>query len=491
MQASDDIGVSRMQLLRSVNGWGPMTAEIGLDSIENQLRAEGRYVFDLATLGALPGDTIQYQALVYDNRPEPANVGETDFYTIEVISLEEYVEYMRMKVGVDQIQDEMNSLSNEIESIELRKIELAEQIEKLNKKLEDGEIDETAYREALAEMTKLMDELEKQMEALAEKLQRRAEQPELYDFEAPLHQQMKRIASQLKTEAKKNRGLKDELKQAIDSGQDLQTLTVQSKLIAQALKKMQPVGEKSLFKKEDMEKLVAAAELAGAAERLRYAILQQRDLADRLAAYKHRSSLTPTEQLRVSQMGVEQARLKAETAKVQKQLEELGEKHRDLLPKMSSGARNLAKALKNLDVERSQHTAAELASAGRARFAHQAAESAAVKLESLMSECQAQSNSNGPQDMDGCLTIPKEQWAKNMQQLTAGLKPSLGVGGSGGSGAGSYGSMASMTMQGPRQYSQGHGDAQNSQRFGQGTGNRAPHRRTSRCDGCQRRVSTS
>jgi hypothetical protein len=102
---------------------------------------------------------------------------------------------------------------------------------------------------------------------------------------------------------------------------------------------------------------------------------------------------------------------------------------------MSGSAKELAEKIrKDLGVEKDQSDAAAHAQASRGAPAHQSADTAATKLESLIKECKGMCNSAGD-DLDGALGLTRSQIAGALGELS-GARAGRGQGNGTGSGSG-------------------------------------------------------
>jgi len=198
---------------------------------------------------------------------------------------------------------------------------------------------------------------------------------------------------------------------------------------------------------QDLEKIRLASEMIMQAERIRSVILMQRELADRMARFRHKEKLGRLEQIRTTRMAEEQGQFRQELIDAVDTLRRLVVTAQEKLPKMIASVDGLCMAIDRLQVVRDQDDARQLATAGHGRYAHRAAERAAVKLESLLQDCQSMGGV-APDDLDGCLSLPRMRMANALRQLAQGRSfPSLGR--SGPNEAGFSGSMAQMTVLGP------------------------------------------
>ncbi len=112
--AHDDVQLESLQLNVLVND-----QPIGGVPLEDQdvrrEAAEGTYEFDLPLLGLKPGDRVRYFVTATDNyRPEP-HASDSRVQTMEVISLEQYAQFLREQYRMEHLRDEIAAIQERLE----------------------------------------------------------------------------------------------------------------------------------------------------------------------------------------------------------------------------------------------------------------------------------------------------------------------------------------------------------------------------------------
>jgi hypothetical protein len=469
IQATDDIAVSKLVLMVGVNGWGPDATPIEIQA-DQPTRVRGQFAFDLKELGARVGDVISYYASAYDNHPGGTHFADTPTHVIRVISLEEFKEFERQNYQMEELVKEFEANRRGLENLGADRKQILEELAALQKKLESGEQLSDDENKRLEKLEQLLKEFSEKADALAEQMHKQAEQTQLYDLEQPYREQLKQTAEQLRKQANDADALIEQSAQLHQQPQDSQAREGLRKAGEQFKQNEQPFdqqsGESMEKMEQDLERLQKADNLLAQAERLRTAILQQRDLADRLSQFRDRKSMSPEELKRSERMAKEQELLRQEVENAKEGLKKAAEDAKEKLPKMSAAAEQLCQSLGDMKVGEDQGQAARSARAGDGEQAFQAAESAAKKLESLLSQCQNAQGASQSGDLDGCLNLPRPGIEQSLKQLAQG-RSVPGMGQKGQSGAGFAGSQAKMSIYGPHQPTQGQSDARTSQAMGQ------------------------
>ena len=456
VSAADDVRVSRIALHRSVNGWGPWSIDLPLDAPSPRL-ARAEYVFDLPALGARPGDVIAYYATAFDNYPGGLHSADTARLVIRVVSQEDYVTFLRMRYRMEQVLEEIENYRRRLE--ELRKLgeELAQQYENMQEKIgPDGEKAADEDRKALADLAVRQAQYERLAQDLASDMFKRARQEEIYDFERAYSAMLAASASGLQERAGQSRGHRDRLEGFPLTGFSKRALAAYVKEGAELFQDQQrhnaQAQEQVAKTDKEMEAIRQADELLALVERLQAIAGQQRELADRLAIFRNKENLGPSEQIRAKRMADEQSALERDLQETLQQMDDLAPQAGGNLPKMSASVLKLAGLVKQLKVDRDQRDAARLAAAGSGRYAHVSAESAARKLESLMRECQGGTSAGAAgDDLDQALGLTKAALGQSLQQLSMGRGiPGMGREGQGRGEGGYYGSAARVSLVGPR-----------------------------------------
>ncbi|MEM6750418.1 MAG: hypothetical protein AAF612_08105 [Planctomycetota bacterium] len=457
--ARDDIGMNRIELHRGVNGWGPNTVPLQL-APPGGTRSTAAASFDLQALGVQAGDVITYFAVGYDNHPTQPRFAETEVFAIQVVSREDWLEHRRMREGLREVRQRIDPLLERLEALRQERESLLDELADLEAQRASGEPLTPQQHAARAELSRRLQEYASQAESLAQAMEQMSQQAALYDFEREVQEHMRQAAEGLRQQQDVAGQLAEALGQP---GQATPPGPGLSPPVTRMLEASEPWGDQTESPTEqvqnDLDRLSAASELVAEAERVRYVILEQRSLAQRMAVFRKVEKLDAAQQLRAAQLAQEQDQLRNELEAAQARLSELAVEHAEILPRMSAGAADLAERIESLRVLRDQESASRLAEAGEGRYAAIAAEDAADKLETLLSDCKNMGG-DGASDLDGCLSLPRESWNQQLAQLAASQR--LGMGSGRGSGYGMGGSMARMVVAGSPSGGEGDSDAQNS-----------------------------
>lgn len=471
VQASDDIAVNRLRLFRSINGWGPTAVDLPLNS-KRSTRVTSLTEFDLAALGARAGDVIQYFASVDDNCPPTGQSIDSDTYVIQVISEAEYLELARRDYQLDELEQELQKFRRQLDQLQADRNELLKPLEELQKKLEGDQSLSSEEQKQLQKLAKQVEDFQKQAEKVAKTLAERAAQPQLYDMEQPYQEMLQKLGQKLEQQAANAKQLAEKLAKnsqtASGTPQDQQQL---QETLDKFQKENDPFDEPSreeLRKSaEDLKLMQQADDLLANAEQLRSITLKQRDLADRLAQFRNQPRLTGDDQQRANRLAKEQELLQQELEEATQTLQKSAESARKDLPQMASDAQKLAQELSQMNVPGDQSQASRQARQGGGEQAHQASESAARKLESLMSKlCQCKgAGEEVASKMDGPLKLGAPGMQKSLSQLSQGRKmPGLPGNaesqGQAQTGQGIAGSRSKTVIMGPHQPSKGDSEAE-------------------------------
>ena len=445
-EAEDDVGIRSVDFVRGVNGFPPGTVQLepgGGDVTRTIARAH----FDTKELGAKAGDVIRCFGVAWDGHPDPAQSARSGVVTIEVVSEQDYAEMTRADQRFEDLTAEAAKLEEELRA-------LAEQREQLLKELERLERDEAAggasTEEARAELAKKLEEFAKRAEELAKSMQERADQPPLYDAEAPWQESLRKQAEGLREQTENANQLAGACKNPSAAGGQRRAEAGE-----RFKKEDQPFGEKAMAESgqmaQDLQKLAAAERLLEKTESVRQAILDQRAIADQMAQFRQKEKLTPQESMQLADLAEEQQELERRLDEARQELEQAASESQELLPKMSEQANGICQKIGESKAGENQRAASEAGRKGEGREAHESAEQAAKKLESLLSECCNNAQQQPmEQDLDGCLKMPKPGLKQALQQMAnARLGAMSSMGQRGGRGGGFSGMSASASIVGP------------------------------------------
>lgn len=461
MRATDDVKIDQIVLNMSVNGWTTGGKTLLPDSSDGRV-SHASWEFDLAELGARAGDVISYYASAYDNHPPDRQFTDTGTYWIQVISLQEYEDLARRNYRADDLEKEINELRKKLDSLQQRRKELLAEIDELRQAMARGDWD-TVGSQRWNELTNELKQFEGELQRLTKDLGERSEQQQLYDFEQPYTEMLKDVGGQLDAQSQAVQQLRNAMEQFT---KDRNKAGAKSEL-EQALKDL--YDEQPLLEDETQKQIELSAEMLemfqlvdrmmAATEQIREVIHQQREIADRMQGFLYQDELTTGVQHRLDQLAKQQELLREELEQASEQLRPVAEQAAEKLPKTSGDAMRLWNAIQEKGILADQDTAAEMARSGICQAALDAAELAAQKLESLLSDCCNPEGVAGEMPLDPGLGLSKDQMRNSLNQLSQGRQlPRLQRGvQSGQQGRGAAGSLSRMTVRGPHHEPQGDG----------------------------------
>lgn len=437
IEALDDVGLGSIRLYRGVNGWGPHAVELPLDRPRPQA-ARAKALFDLPALGARAGDVISYYASAYDNHPSGKQFRDSEIHVIEVISESEYQQFARQQYQMDEMIEELQAVREQLDRLEKEREELLEKLAAMRERMESSP-------EASPEMRQEMEQLEKQLgeyaegaEQLAEKLQERVEQLKLYEIEEPYLDKLNQMSEQLGRQSQNAQEVGKALAQSREQPADAaarQAFQQAEQKFREQNDPFSPEQKQQLDQTaQDLELMRQADALLASADRMRSIIQRQRELADRLAEFRDMQNLSSQDQVRADRLAKDQELLEQDLQQAVEDMRKAAAGAQEKLPKMAASAQALCDRIAELGISQDQRQAAQQARSGAGSQSHEAADSAARKLESLQAECaDCQGMASGMcQGGDGPLKLPKDRIQQALEQLAQGRGvPGLGPPGQG------------------------------------------------------------
>ncbi len=470
--ASDDIGVGQVMLQRAVNGWGSTGVELKTAATgPNYVTASD--AFDLAALGAKAGDLITYFAVARDNKPPVANLAETPVHSIEVISMEEYLEFQRTRYRIDDLNAEWAEYQQRLDELKAKREQLLEQLQELQKQLEQTDQPSAEQREQMEQLEQDLSAYAEEAFELFEEMRKRTEEPTLYEFENPYKDLLERVGTELQGQGADALGLQNQLSQMRRGPASPAQQQRMQKLLQRFKENDRPFDEafeqERQETQEDLQRLQLADDILAQAERVRGVIDGQQELAQRMAALRDVKEPTAAQRQRMKQLAEEQAALERELADATAGLESAAEAAQELLPTMCSSATALCEAIRSNQINDDMRGAAEGGRAGNGAEAARLAQLAADKLDALLSDCQGMSG-QAQQELDGCLSLPRYALRNAMDQMAQSRNiPGLGNK-PGGRGGGYAGSQTRLTVIGPSRLGSGESDRHAHRGHGHGQG---------------------
>jgi hypothetical protein len=123
--AEDDLGLSRVDLVRTMVGFRDRSKHLGPDTTQTRLEFSSQ--LELSKLGVAPGQTLEFYAEASDTNPSLMGIGTSPVCRIEIISTENYAQMVRDRTTLEEFIQRYEVLSDQLESLaqSLKKLEEA------------------------------------------------------------------------------------------------------------------------------------------------------------------------------------------------------------------------------------------------------------------------------------------------------------------------------------------------------------------------------
>jgi archaellum component FlaC len=497
IQATDDVGIARVELQASINGFGPSPVDVVTDLREPTL-VRGAAEFALPALGAKAGDVITYFATAWDKSPPEGQFVETATHVLRIISEAEYLEYARSEYQMDEMMEELEGFQKQVDELQRQRDRLQDELETLRKKLKSGEELSKDERQKLEEIEKKLKRYAEAVEKLARQAGTRSEQQPLYDVEEHMLDALDRLSEQLEKQSSLAREAADDLQRLEKDPDDKDLMKELQDSLDALAEQSDGLDDDGAAEREqlhqEMNRLKKVDELIQQGERIERITRRQRDLADRLGEFRNRDRMTNEQQRRADRLAREQERLQQELQDAVQQLEKQAEEVKDEAPKTAEDAKKLAEQIREMEIGDEQGKASGSARKGEGRKAHSAADAAAEKLESLAEKIpdaegageEMEEGGGGGTGNDPGLKLSGGKKGKSLRQMgRARQLPALrGLGGGqpgqqpgnmpgqkpGGEGESGMGSMARAKVMGPHKPLGDNPRPRSSQNGGEGLG---------------------
>jgi len=102
VRAEDDLGVSRVDLIRTVSGFRDRALQMGPDAVS--VDHESAVDLDLGQIGVVPGEEIEFFAEGRDTNPALSGISASPVAKLQVISRDDYAAILRRRTTMDEFQ---------------------------------------------------------------------------------------------------------------------------------------------------------------------------------------------------------------------------------------------------------------------------------------------------------------------------------------------------------------------------------------------------
>jgi hypothetical protein len=325
--ADDEMGITQVDLHRTINGIADNRNSLYQGAPIK--RVGTNLTMDMADLGVRPGDKITYYAGAFDSVPNRPNYAETDAYTIDVVSAEEYKKMLQNQRDEEQISREAKQIQSAIQSLADRQQEIAQKMEKLAKALSQKPGD-SELQNKMAQAQKEQQALQQEAKQLAQKLSDYAKSPSASPIEEALKkkvaeaaQAISKAASQMPSAGAKPGAAADAAKKAAATLQ--KTANQTQKSVGDAMKNLDKA--QPLF--DDVQKFMDLLNRQG------QLVLQSRQ-------FEQLATLDNVDRSRLSDITAEQAQIKQELRALQDDFRRHAADAKPFFPKAAASAVKIA-----------------------------------------------------------------------------------------------------------------------------------------------------
>lgn len=402
VQAEDDYAVSRVAWLRGFNRSTEQSFRMPLTLKNGARSVEGSGVFDLEKLGVRAGDLIEYYFEAADNDPKGPNLTVSKLYRIEIISKEQYEAILKQAKARKELFEPYIVLSRWFQR-------LAERARDLDNKAVNGTAAE--MQAAAHEAAVLAGELEKYDEQLSKLMGQAAMFDVEQSFKAALVDQETRIAN-----------LPRDLR---DAGRSGALDPARMSAISKTLSELAGADRQEVL--EPAEQIAAVAALLAKADAFARMADEQARVAQMLRRLALKTSgLNRVEQMEVQEFAQQQRRLRRELAEWLVALPGLV----DQLPldaaydPLRKQTANFIAAVSQAGIESDMAGAIDSLAGMEAAAGQALAQSAAEKMDKLVSKCPGQQEGNQAL----CMKFQPSKIGRSLEQILSAMGASSGQG---------------------------------------------------------------
>ncbi|WP_411847206.1 DUF4175 family protein [Roseibacillus persicicus] len=434
ISGADDYGLRTLRILPAVgeNYLSPIEETLpGIGPKRHNLKSTVR----LADLGAQPGDIVTFFAEAIDNCPDP-HLTRTKMRRLEVISEQQYQEFLRKQADVAQIAGAYEELLDRLNSAVQRQEELAKEMAELAKAAEERELT-PEEKERQKQLQQAQEQLNSELRDVAQGMEEMAQQTPVYDFEDRLHEQLQQMAQEIEQSVAQN-------EQSTSPNSSPSEMAKAAAEQHDRLAQNQQQGEDEI--REPLQDLAAMHELIKDINHFMALYEEQQTLAEQTARFEQTTDLSSADRMSLKEMAGRQREVASALQQLQEDLKRHANAAEEDFPKAAQSARDLAEAIGDDNLPGLGRTSSQSMLRGEGSDSHSQATHLKEEMEKYLSEC-GSCQGSGQSELDQYLQMAMgSQPGQNFQQMMDSL--CFGMGKQGGSGMGSGGSMATGIMPG-------------------------------------------
>lgn len=460
IEAHDDYGLAELRVHRAVNG--VFSPPLIVRPNASERRMQHRWTVDFSTLGVQSGDVVTLFAEAVDNAPDP-QMGRSEMIRIAAVSVDDYNRMLRQEVDMSRIARKYEELKGGFAQIMEEQAAIEAEMEALRKAFSDA-ADDAERAEIMERFDALREQqaqLNHNLEAVAQKLERIVRDSPLYDVESAVGERFQQEAAALREAAASNQATN----QAMDAMRARPDLTPEQQaelmqLFAEAAQaqREQLVGTAGEVEAahEAMQDMAGFHEMVKNFNRFTELAGQQRVLAEQSAAFDRNGRLSREDQLALRDLAARQKAIADEVHLLGEKLRKDAGEYAETFPEAAASSHEFAEAIEQARVPVLCRRSVDAMLGGSGRDSASLAAAASAAMESLIGQC------NGGlgemrNELDRSLSATRpggagstfEQMLENLQMRYSATGMMDGIGNSGRGQAGMSGGFSVRTGDAP------------------------------------------
>ena len=418
VRAEDDYAVDQVVWLRGLNRSieRPVRMKNVVPTAQGAVEARGE--FNLRDLGVRPGDHVTYFFEARDNDPTGPNVTTSRFYTLDVISVEEYKDILQRLAAQRALFQQYSALNSSLR----RTVERAET---LRDRLRD--MSKTQPTEAeLAQMRKLAQELRKALGEYRKDVDRTLQAGNLFDIEKDFKDDLRAQADDLDN----LQGRLDRMMEETGSNRPLDLAELEK--IVDRMKDL--AGQMDQNIGQPVQLITSVVRVLQLADEFTRLAARQKELAALARRFENqKGELSREAQMELQELAASQRQVRDGLQRFTELLPELLDKvpDDDEFAELKQTATDFLKRIADADIQTDLNTATEKFSLLDGPGAYTPAQDAAYKMIALLEKLDAE-------DLDGAGELALrfqpgvgDAMARTLAEVLAALRGGMGVGGGG------------------------------------------------------------
>jgi hypothetical protein len=408
VQAEDDHGVQRVELHRVVNDLGDSPHQF--PHVAPARQVEDTLVMDLPDLGVRPGDRIRYYATAYDNDPGAPKRGETQPYTLRVVSREQYLAALKQQRTPEDVTRPPRDMAEAVRRLAGRQQPLAGRMEQLQKQLAAHPGDGAA-RKAMEAARAEQQQLQQDAQQAAQQMRDSAAAPAASRVEKAIQEQARQMAEQLGQTAS---GPMQQA-QGSDPAQAARGAREAARRMAGLDRQMQQQVQRTA------ERLEKSMPLHNDMERFKELIERQGQLTLRAREFQQNEASGKAARGKMEDLSAEQDRIQQETRQLQQDLRRHAGEAKQDFPRTARSAEQLAEEIDGRQIPKAMQSSRDRFRQWHGPEGFENAQRALREMAGMMQQAQ-NGQGQGEGELDRALnrTMGRDGLGQSLRELTPG-----------------------------------------------------------------------